>query len=179
MWDFNIVVTMAREGRFRNFYGELARYGEFRRTEFYGLLLGRLAEPEVFLETVRREREARVIAFQDLGRAIPLRTVFTFCPRNFLERARKALLPFAKELAGRRLYVRLERRGFKGEILSPEAERALDRALLEELEGRGNPGGIDFQDPDAVVVLETIGDRCGVGLLTRETRDRYDFVRVG
>jgi tRNA(Ser,Leu) C12 N-acetylase TAN1 len=71
-------------------------------------------------------------------------------------------------LAGRRFYVRLERRGHKGEILSPEAERTLDAFIKEELMQRGETAEIDFNHPDAIVALETLGDRLGVGLLTRE-----------
>jgi tRNA(Ser,Leu) C12 N-acetylase TAN1 len=75
--------------------------------------------------------------------------------------------------------VRLERRGHKGEIVSPEAERALDRFILESLEKRGTSAEVDFAAPDRIVVVETIGDRAGAGLLARETMARYDFVRVG
>jgi tRNA(Ser,Leu) C12 N-acetylase TAN1 len=95
-------------------------------------------------------------------------------------KAKAALLPFVELLAGKRFYVRLERRGHKGQIVSPEVERELDAFIEQTLAAAGRkPAPVDFEHPDAVVVVvETIGDRCGVGLLTRETMDRYDCVRV-
>jgi tRNA(Ser,Leu) C12 N-acetylase TAN1 len=82
-------------------------------------------------------------------------------------------------LVGQSFYVRLERRGLKGRIVSPEVERCLDACLLELAAETGNPARIDFDDPDTVLAVETIGDRCGIGVLTRELRARYPFVRVG
>ena len=38
--------------------------------------------------------------------------------------------------------------------------------------------GVDFRDPDVVFAVERIGDRGGIGLLTRELRERFPFVRI-
>jgi tRNA(Ser,Leu) C12 N-acetylase TAN1 len=178
MWEFNIVVTMASEGRFRHLMEELEPHGEFRRTEFLGVILGRIEDSGTFLETVREKRSPQLIAFQDLARVIPLETVFTFHADDFVERVCEAIRPCIETLADKRFYVRLERRGFKGRIVSPEAERTIDAFIEEKLAKEGKSAQIDFEQPDAVVVVETIGDRCGVGLLTRELMERYDFVRV-
>jgi tRNA(Ser,Leu) C12 N-acetylase TAN1 len=179
MWEFNLVVTMASEGRFRQLVSDLEPYGEFHKTEFLGVLLGRVEDPAAFLQRVHSEKEKSVIAFQDLARVIPVERTFTFHLEEFLDRAQEAIRPYIALLAGRRFYVRLERRGMKGRLVSPEAERALDAFIAEELIRQGQSTQVDFEHPDAVVVLETIGDRCGVGLLSRELMERYDFVRVG
>ncbi len=179
MWEFNLVVTLASEGRFRHLMSELAPHGEFHKTEFLGVVLGRVEDPSVFLETVRTEQKRSLIAFQDLGRVIPVERTFPFHAEEFLERARQAIRPYIDQLAGKRFYVRLERRGLKGRIVSPEAERALDAFIEEELAQKGQSARVGFEHPDAVVAVETIGDRCGVGLLTREQMARYAFVRVG
>ena len=178
MWQFNLVVTMASGGRFRRLLDELAPHGDFRRTEFFGVVLGEVPDVELFLEILHRQRAERCIAFQDVGRVIPLRRVFTFTLETFLQRAREVLRPWLAELAGRRFYVRLERRGLKGRLLSPEAERALDAWIADELAARGESATIDFAAPEAVVVLETVGDRCGVSLLPRALLERYPLVRV-
>lgn len=34
-----------------------------------------------------------------------------------------------------------------------------------------------FDDPDTIVVAETIGERCGLAFLTRAMRRRYPFVQ--
>lgn len=180
MWIFNVVVTLASQGRFRHLLRELEPHGEFRRTEFLGVVIGRVENPAVFLETIREKRQQQLIAFQDLGRAVPLDRVFVFHLEEFTERAKTAVFPYVEELAGKRYYVRLERRGLKGQIVSPEVERELDAFIEQTLAAAGRePARVDFEHPDAVVAVETIGDRCGVGLLTREMLERYDFVRVG
>lgn len=179
MWEFNVIVTIGSEGRYRHLLHELAPLGEFRRTEFLGVIAGRVEDTPAFLEALRSRREASVIAFQDLGRVIPLERVAVFQVDDFLEVARAAIRPCLDRLAGQRFYVRLERRGHKGEIVSPEAERALDAFVKEELASRGATAEVDFEHPDVVLAMETLGDRLGVGLLTQEMRDRYDFVRIG
>lgn len=179
MWVFNVVVTKASEGRYRHLLEELSPLGEFRPTEFLGVILGQVPDRHVFLERLRTERGERLIAFQDLGRVVPVDRIFTFHLEEFLDKAREALRPSLPDLAGKRFYVRLERRGLKGRIVSPEAERSLDAFVKEELQRQGVTAEVDFAHPDAIVVVETIGARCGVGLLTREMLERYDFVRVG
>lgn len=180
MWTFNVVVTLASHGRYRHLLRELEAHGEFRRTEFLGVVIGRVGNPAAFLETIREKRQEQLIAFQDLGRVVPLDRVFTFHLEEFAEKAQAAILPYVEGLAGKRYYVRLERRGLKGQIVSPEMERALDAFIEESLAAAGQASArVDFEHPDAIVAVETIGDRCGVGLLTREMLERYDFVRVG
>lgn len=178
MWAFNLVVTTASGGRYRHLLHELSPWGEFRPTGFLGVILGKVDDPLAFLERVRAEREKRLIAFQDLGRAVPVERVFSFHVEEFPDKAKEAIRPYLEQMAGRRFYVRLERRGLKGQIVSPEAERALDGFIREELEKDGRSAEVGFEHPDAVIAVETVGDRCGVGLLTREMLDRYDFVRV-
>ncbi|WP_305041373.1 THUMP domain-containing protein [Geoalkalibacter sp.] len=179
MWTFNVVATMAHAGRYRHMLEDLAPFGEFRRTEFLGVALGQVAEPLAMLETIRREREKKFYAFQDLGRIIPLEQVFSFQVEEFFIQVREHLAPFVARLAHQSFYVRLERRGHKGEILSPEIERDLDDFLLAQLKANGTPGRIDFDNPDLILAVETVGDRCGIGLLNRELRERYEVVRVG
>jgi tRNA(Ser,Leu) C12 N-acetylase TAN1 len=178
MWEFNLVVTMASDGRFRHLMEELKPHGDFHRSEFLGVVIGRVEDPAAFLEVVREKTASQLIAFQDLGRVIPVERVFTFRAEDFAEKVCEAVRPYIGPLAGKRFYVRLERRGLKGKIISPEAERTVDAFIEEELLREGKSAQIDFDHPDAVVVVETIGDRCGVALLSRELMERYPFVRV-
>lgn len=178
MWQFNVLVTMAHDGHYGHLLGELANYGEFHKTTFHGVALGQVAVVEEFLETIRKKRGEKCIAFQGVARVVPLQQVFIFEVDDFPAKLCQALRPWIARLAESRFHVRLERRGLKGQIISPDIEQALDAYILDELIDLGHSASIDFEDPDAVVAIETIGDRCGVGLITRALNQRYDFVRV-
>lgn len=178
MWEFNVLVTLAQDGRYGHLLHELSDYGEFNKTAFHGVILGRVTDIGEFLETIRQKRQEQLIAFQDLGRVVPLETVFIFDLDDFLAKLCQKIRPWLEILTDCRFYVRVERRGLKGQIASPDIEQALDAFIVDELTDLGYEGQVDFEDADMVVVIETIGDRCGVGLITRELSQRYEFVRV-
>ncbi|MDY0262155.1 THUMP domain-containing protein [Syntrophotalea acetylenica] len=178
MWEFNVLVTMAQDGHYRQMLEELASYGEFHKTEFHGVALGRVADVQRFLETIHQQRQERVIAFQDISRIVPLDKVFTFDLDDFLAKACQAIRPYLPQMSEHRFYVRLERRGLKGQIVSPDIEQALDNFILDELADLGHSGQIDFESPDAVLAIETVGNRCGIGFITRTLSHRYPFVHV-
>jgi tRNA(Ser,Leu) C12 N-acetylase TAN1 len=178
MWEFNVLVTMAREGRYRRMLDELAPCGEFHKTAFHGVALGRVEKIGGFLENVRQQRIRQLIAFQDVGRIVPLEVVFSFDLDAFLPKACQAIRPYLEQLAEKRFHVRLERRGLKGQLVSPDIEQALDAFILDELADLGHDAQVDFEDPDAVLAIETIGTRCGIGFITRERSQRYPFVHV-
>jgi hypothetical protein len=73
----------------------------------------------------------------------------------------------------------LHRRGFKGGLSTPKEERFLDEALLDALEKQGTPGRIDFEDPDAVIQIETVDGRAGMSLWTRDDLRRCGFLGLG
>jgi len=179
MKPFNLVATLADGGHFPALLRELAAFGEFHKTEFFGVVLGQVAAPPAVCEAIRAAREASSRAYADLGRLIPVREVFHFTVETLLEEATRILRPQLAQLAGGSFYVRLERRGFKGRIVSPEAERQLDAFILEATAASGPPARVDFDDPDLIVVIETFGERAGIGWLDRELRKKFAFVRVG
>jgi len=178
MKQFNLVATLADGGRFPALLRELAAFGEFHKTEFFGVVLGQVAEPLEVFEAIRAARNASPRAFADLGRLIPVAEVLHFTVDSLAEEAIRAIRPHLARLAGHSFYVRLERRGFKGKIVSPEAERLLDAFILEATGASGQPGRVDFADPDLIVAIETFGERAGIGWLSRELRGRFPFVRV-
>jgi tRNA(Ser,Leu) C12 N-acetylase TAN1 len=63
--------------------------------------------------------------------------------------------------------------------LSGQAEeRYLDVGILERLRELGRPGRVDFQDPDYVIDVETVGERAGMSLWSRHDLKRFPFLRV-
>ena len=59
-----------------------------------------------------------------------------------------------------------------------DEERFLDTYLLEALEMAGTRGEITFDDPDAILALETVGPRAGLSLWTREELERYPLLHL-
>jgi hypothetical protein len=72
----------------------------------------------------------------------------------------------------------MHRRGFKGRISSLEEEHFLDKILLEELGKIGSPGHITFENPDAILVVETVGQQVGLSCWTREDLQHYPLLRL-
>ena len=93
-------------------------------------------------------------------------------------KAREASLTWIPDLAGKSFHVRMYRRGFKGQLSSQSEESFLDGILLDALNKIGKPGRITFENPDAIIALETIDSRAGLSLWTREDLQRYPFLRL-
>ena len=67
--------------------------------------------------------------------------------------------------------------GFEGRINSRAIEQEVARHLFEIAARQGKTLRTDFDDPDYVVVAETLREECGVAFLTRDIRLRYPFVQ--
>jgi tRNA(Ser,Leu) C12 N-acetylase TAN1 len=114
----------------------------------------------------------------------PARETFDFSsPEEFEERASDLARRLAPRLEGKGFFVRVHLRGFPGRLSAKDAERLLGSIILHELEHehehepspRG-PGRITFEDPDAVLSVDTVGDRTGMSLWGREELRRYSFL---
>lgn len=112
-----------------------------------------------------------------LSHVTPAHAVFSFQnAAEFEERAKAAVLGWVPRLAGKSFHVRLRRRGFKGRLSTPDEERFLDDTILEALAATGTPGRVSFEDPDAVILIDTIDNRAGVSYWTRTDRQVYPFL---
>ncbi len=177
MKDWNIIVTTP-PGQERELLPALKRLGEFTHSEFKGILVGRVDDVAQFLEDILHAGEEHVEWKQSLLRVLPIERAFSFTPPTFEERLRGAVAPLVQRMAGGTFYVRLERRGYKGMILSPEVERRLGDYVMRLATQQGKALQVSFQDADYVIVAETVGNRCGVALITRELHARYPFVKI-
>ena len=61
---------------------------------------------------------------------------------------------------------------------SPAFDRIVN-PFVENLEQAGTPGHITFEDLDAILAVETISQRAGLSLWTREKLKRYPFLHLG
>jgi len=176
--DWNVVVSVA-EHRYKQARELLQRYGAVAKTEFYNVLVMRVDDGPRLLELLNTRVEQDPEIGDLISRVAPVSRTFVFqTPEEFEIKAKEAALPWVPELGGRSFHVRMHRRGFKGRLSSQDEERFLDACLLDHLEQMGDPGRISFEDPDAILALETISQRAGLSLWTREELKRYPLLKL-
>jgi tRNA(Ser,Leu) C12 N-acetylase TAN1 len=127
------------------------------------------------------ERElAQQAAMQDLvARIMPVTHSFVFqSPDEFEEKAAAIVEPWLEELAGATFHVRMHRRGFQGRLASPVEERFLDHYIIGRLQQMGSDATVSFDDPDFIIAVETVGQRAGLSLWTREDLARHPLLKL-
>ena len=178
MPDWTVVATTHEQGfdRARQLLGQ---FGHVVRADYFNVLLLVPDDPRSFLERFAAMVENVPQVMAVFSRVVPAAECFTFAgAEDFEARARDIVLGWAPRLHGRSFHVRMHRRGFKGRLSSQHEERFLDEALLARLAAAGAPGRIDFEDPDAVIDVETVDNRAGLSFWTREDLKRYPFLKV-
>jgi tRNA(Ser,Leu) C12 N-acetylase TAN1 len=175
--DWNVVVSIYQYG-FRRALRALEALAPVARTRYHNVLIMRVEDPIALLATIERQTEENPALYDAISRVAPAQRNFVFqSAEEFLEQARSSVLEWLPRLAGRTFHVRLHRRGSRRALRSPDVERGLDDALLEGLRNAGTPGTLSFSDPDAVIVIDTIDDRVGISLWTREDLARHRLLR--
>ena len=178
MFHWNVVVNVQEHG-FSRAYLLLQELGTVYMSDFENVLLMEVSSIPQFLETLNAWVSDDPSLLKLISRVVPVTSTFSFqSPSEFETKAKEAVLHLLPSLAGKNFHVRMHRRGFKGRISSHDEERFLDTILLEELVKMGNPGHITFEDPDAIVVVETVGQQAGISCWTREDLQRYPLLRL-
>jgi tRNA(Ser,Leu) C12 N-acetylase TAN1 len=174
---WNVLAT-SLEGRRDALLISLRRLGEFRPGGYRNVVVGQVEAPPVFLDRVRDALAADLLLPTALAKVIPVEATLRFDPVDPLAALGSAAEGFLDRLAAGSFFVRLERRGLKGRLHSPTLERELADRIWRGLEARGHAPRVDFRDPDAVLVVETLGDEAGLALVTRALRREFPFVKV-
>ena len=178
METWNVVITV-HEGCYNEVRDLLKPLGAVRKTDYYNVLVMTVDDIPQALESLKAMVDERPELLNAVARFVPAAQTFFFTNAGeFEEKAGKAALALAGELEGKRFHVRMKRRGFKKRISSLDEETFLDKVLLEALEKEGVSGSISFSDPDVVIAMETVGQRAGMSLFTREELARYPFLHV-
>jgi tRNA(Ser,Leu) C12 N-acetylase TAN1 len=178
MSHWNVVVNLHEHG-FRRAFKLLQGLGAVYTTEFLNVLVMEVSNIPRFLETLNAWVSDDPSLLQLIARVVPVTCIFSFqSPEEFETKAKEAVLYWLPSLAGKRFHVRMHRRGFKGRISSLEEEHFLDKILLEELGKIGSPGHITFENPDAILVVETVGQQVGLSCWTREDLQHYPLLRL-
>ncbi len=178
MLDWNVVVTVHGDG-YRRACALLERFGAIRRTDYYNVLVMKVGDRAAFLGELAALAEAVPEFLQIISRVMPASATFTFqSAEQFEAAAREIALAWTPELAGKSFHVRVHRRGFRSQMSSQQEERFLDDVLLAALERAKTPGRLSFDDPDVIIDVDTVGQRAGLSLWTREDLRRYPFLKL-
>lgn len=162
MRNWNVVVSVYREG-FQRALKALRRPAPTGRSRYYNVLTMKADDPFALLTAIEKETDQSAALYDAISRVAPAARCFEFNSANdFVEKAKYT------GLAGRTFHVRLHRRGEKYDLGTQDAERLFDEAVLDATAKAGLPSRLSFADPDAVVAIDTIDDRAGIALWTRE-----------
>jgi len=174
---WNLVVTCRRNGE-RGALKELRFFGRFHPTGFRDVLAGCAEDRGRFFDELLRAREMRDPVWRFLVRVVPVDAVFSFTLDTFRARLGEVIDGMAERVPAGAFYVRIERRGHKGEIPTPEVEREMDGRIIAAHERLGRSSRVDFKGFSSVVAVETFHDLGGAGVLLRETMERYPFLKI-
>lgn len=179
MKDWNVVVTTPPM-RFTLACELMGEFGPVARTHFYNVLVMKVEDTVAFLSGVSDMRSRNPGHFDfAISRIVPAARAFNFqTPEEFEKTAGEIVLTWVPDLAEKSFHVRFHRRGFKGELSSQKEEQFLDDIIFHGLELAGAMGKIAFDDPDAILSVETIDNRAGMSLWSREDLLRYPFLRL-
>ncbi|MGZ9163518.1 MAG: hypothetical protein ACXW4J_10915, partial [Candidatus Deferrimicrobiaceae bacterium] len=75
-------------------------------------------------------------------------------------------------------YVRIERRGHKGEIPTQEVEKEMGGRIIAAHERQGHASRVDFREFRTVVAVQTFHDAGGIAVIPREMMETYPFIKV-
>lgn len=178
MRDWNVVITTAPDG-FDEAGVLLAPLGIVDRTGFYNVLVMKVSDVATFLDDLDRLIEEEPRTGEVLSRVLPAGHTFDFDdPESFREQATEIARQLAPQVAGRSFHVRMHRRGHQGELSTQDEEERIAGAVFEALEQEGGTAEVTFDDPGAILDVETVGERAGIALWTREELDRHPLLQV-
>lgn len=177
MKDWNVIVSIYQDG-FKRAFRALQDLGPVERSPYYNVLVMTVEDPMALLEAIEKRTEERPALYDAISRVAPAMRSFEFLSaEEFKDKGKSILLEWSPRLTGRSFHVRLHRRGARHDLRTPNAERFFDDAILEATTLVGLPAKISFTDPDVVIAIDTIDDRAGMALWTREELTRHRLAR--
>ena len=177
MKDWNIVVTIYQEG-FKRALRALQDIGPAEGGPYHNVLVMKVDDPMAVLDAVERLTEGRPALYDAIARVAPAIRTFDFSSaEDFKDNAKSIVLEWLPSLAGKSFHARLHRRGPKLELHAPDVERFLNDVIIGATAKAGLPGRISFTDPDAVIVIDTVDDRAGLAMWTREDIAHHRLLR--
>lgn len=168
-----MIVTVFQDG-YRRALRALRDPGSADRSPYHNVLIMKVDDPLALLAAVEARTEESPVLYDAFSRVAPALRTFDFhSAEDLMDNARSILREWSSTLADRAFHVRLHRRGTRHNLGTQEAERLLNDAALDATGGLAVPGKIAFTDADTVIAIDTINDRAGLGLWTREDLARH------
>jgi tRNA(Ser,Leu) C12 N-acetylase TAN1 len=178
MGNWNLIVTTT-EGKYTQALGFLARFGVVKPTSYYNVVMMQVDDLRALMEFLAREWEGQGRRLLLLQRVVPMSQTFNFRDQHvFGIRAAEIAAGWTEQLTGKSFHVRMHRRGFKDQLRSEEEEQFLNAAIVDATAQLGKPAEVSFDNPDAIIAVETIGNQAGMSLWFREDLQRYPFLHI-
>lgn len=177
MHDWNVVVCVYQEG-FRRVLHALRDFGAAERSPYYNVLVMRADDPLAVLPELEKRTEESPALYDSISRIAPATHCFDFeSADDFISNTTAILREWSPRLAGLSFHVRLHRRGAKHDLATQETEHLFNGIVIDTTTKMGAPGKVSFTDPDAVIAIDTVDQRAGLGLWTREDLARHRLLR--
>jgi len=171
--DWNVVVIGERDTE-KDLLEVLEEDGEFERSGFRDVVVGYVEDIVEFLEDAEQRK------YPYLNRVIPIDDTFLVSPEYLTDMLKKRVERYIDEIEpGETFGFRVERRGMKEDISSQKVEREVGGYfydLVEKVYGRAPK--VNIKKPDKLIAIEIIGNRCGIGFITREMLEKYSVIKV-
>ena len=107
----------------------------------------------------------------------PLKKSFSFELSDLKNKLSQEAVEYIPRIGDEPFFVRVKRRGYKGRIHSLELEREISSFLVEGLERAGITPHVSFARAEKMLLIDIFPNRCGLGLITREMCQKYNFVK--
>jgi len=178
MTKWNVVITI-QEHFFEQALQYLKPFGVLAKTEFYNVLVMQTEDTQQTLQQLQKKLNADADMQTAISRVLPVTHSFTFqTPEEFETKARAIAETLLPKITNKTFHVRMHRRGFKGRLSSKEEEKFLDTYILDQLEQSGSPCKINFENPDVIIVVETVAQQAGISIWNREDIQRYPILKL-
>jgi tRNA(Ser,Leu) C12 N-acetylase TAN1 len=177
--SWNVVITLVPgPHHLSDVLGALDRFGRFTPTSFKDVCVGQVSDVPTLLEAIARARALEKSWGLAVGHVVPVELTFAFEPDRLAEEAGRQVQRLWDRVPEGSMWVRVKRRGLAGQVHSQQVEQAVADQVMTLAEQTGKKLSVSLADPDCTIVIETLDRVAGIGLITREQRERYPFTAV-
>jgi tRNA(Ser,Leu) C12 N-acetylase TAN1 len=169
---WNVLVAAKRGGE-GELLEELMEAGEFERSGFSDILIGNVTDIVEFLEDAEEKNCAH------LDRVIPIDDSFSLPPGNLMDMLKRSVERYIDEFEPQDSFRFLVEMRGREEQSSRKLENEVS-GYFYDLRGKiyGKKPKENRKNPDKLIVIEIVGDRCGIGAITREMSAKYSVIKM-